>query len=652
MGRWNPTEFRSFFFPTANDCRAPFLSEITEPLHRRVKKAHVLRRVWDPRRPQAACDSATGNGPANFLCIGTLCCLWLGLVAFGWARWGSVTVDSGREIYVAAALAQGKMLYRDLWYPYGPGAPYLNAFLFLIFGTHINVAFLAGALAALAVALTLFRCALYLTSISVAFAVGYVVLVQSFGPGIFSYPLPYSYAAVYGSVAAGFFLLHVIRAAFDQAKANIFWASLWSAAALLMKIEYGFACFATLAALQVGLMARQRSWRAALGNLLVIIPALLICAAVTAWMVSIRGVDFITQENFTSWPTSYFMQKYGRFWLRGQGLELSREKILGGLLVTTAFVIFWTGFRFWLASVLRRPSFRNVALAIVIGIGAAAFWVISPERINETITMLIFPLPMVFMVGLAVPVMLFLFCRRWQKRDLAILLTLVLGFFVAVRILFGMMPYAYAIFYNGPALLAFCWLLLSIAIPGKDGTSDPRVRNAIFIVGAILCAWVTAQVYPDYREIRRQRVEVKSARGTIYLPEAMLPGWSEAANFMRQAKAKGQAVMSIPEDTALYFFSGMLCPIRVCIFHPGVVAPGQMMHQVIGEMREAQVPYIIWSNRKFYEYGVSDFGVDFDIPLGDYIRNHYRPVREFGSSTRSDAWHATLWKKNSESEID
>jgi hypothetical protein len=541
------------------------------------------------------------------------------------------------------------MLYRDLWYPYGPGAPYLNAFLFLVFGTQINVAFLAGALAGLGVALTLFCCALYLTSIPVAFAVGYIVLIQSFGPGIFSYPLPYSYAAVYGSVAAGFFLLHAIRATLDPTKANIFWASMWSATALLMKIEYGFACFVTFAALHVGLFARQRSWRAALENLLVIIPALVICAAAIAWMVSIRGVDFITQENFTSWPTSYFMQQYGQFWLRGQGFEVSSEKILDALLATSAFVIFWTGFRFWLTSVLRRLSFHNVAPAIVASVGAIAFWLISPERVNDAIAILFFPLPMVFMVGLAVPVALFLFCRRhWQMRDFATLLTLTFGFLLGVRILFGMMPYAYAIFYNGPVLLAFCWLLLSIAIPAQGGQSDPRVRKAIFIVCAALCTWVTVQVYPSYREIRRQRVAVKSARGTIYLPEAMLPAWAEAANFMRQAKAKGQAVMSIPEDTALYFFSGMLCPIRVCIFHPGVVAPGQMMHQVISEMREAQVPYIIWSNRKFYEYGVSDFGIDFEIPLGDYIRDNYRPVLKFGSSTRPDAWRATLWKKNSE----
>ncbi len=89
-------------------------------------------------------DNSTSHELGNLIAIGALCCLWLGLVTFGWARWGSVTVDSGREIYVAAALVEGKMLYRDIWYPYSPGAPYLNALLFQIFGIHITVSYTGG----------------------------------------------------------------------------------------------------------------------------------------------------------------------------------------------------------------------------------------------------------------------------------------------------------------------------------------------------------------------------------------------------------------------------------------------------------------------------------------------------------------------------
>ena len=567
-------------------------------------------------------------------------------MAFGWARWGSVTVDSGREIYVAAALAQGKMLYRDVWYPYSPGAPYLNAFLFRIFGIHTTVAYLAGGLAALAVALTLFRCGLYLISLPVALAVAYVALIQSFRPGIFNYPLPYSYAAVYGSVTGCLFLLYAIRAAFDSTKASLFWAATWSGAALLMKLEYGVACFGTLAALQIGLIARQRSWRSALGNLLAMLPALLGCGAIIAWMVSIRGAAFITEENFMSWPTSYFMRTYGQFWLGGMGFELSLPKVLSAVLVTVGFLTFWMGFRFWHVSVLRGLSFRNAGLAIMVGAGAIAFWIACPERVNDAIAMLVFPPPMVFMVGLALPVAAFLFWRyHWQPGDLAILVMMTFAPLLAFRTLFGMLPHAYAIFYNGPVLLAFCWVLCSVAIPANIERRDRRARKTIWLLCAALCVWVTTQVYPEYREMRKRRVAFETQRGTVYLTETMLPAWAEAVDFMRQADATGEAVMSIPEDTALYFFSGVLCPIRVCIFTPGLVAPGHMMHDVIGEMEQLKVRYVIWSNRKFYEYGVPEFGVDFDRPLGEYIRENYRPVREFGSSKQPDAWHATLWER-------
>jgi hypothetical protein len=624
--------------------RNPFLDGVTssQSIATRARTPHSMCEVWNLKSSNGYDDLNSSDVLGNLIAISALCCLWLGLVTYGWARWGSVSVDSGREIYVAAALAQGKMLYRDVWYPYHPGAPYLNALLFRIFGIHITVAYLAGALAGLAVALTLFRCALYFVPLPVAFAVGYMVLIQSFGPGIFNYPLPYSYAAVYGSVAASWFLLFAIRAALKPTKTTIFWAAFSSAVALLMKLEYGLACFATLAALQLGLVVRQRSSDTARGNFLATIPALLVCAVVVGWMVSIHGVTFLTQENFMSWPTSYFMRIYGQFWLGGMGFELSLRKVLSALLATVGFVIFWTGFRFWLLSALRDLSFRHAGLAIALATGAIACSLTYPEWSNLTIATVLFPRPMVFMVGLTIPVAAFLFWRsQWQARNLAILILATFGPLLAFRMLFGMLPHAYAIFYNGPLVLAFCCVLLSVAIPGNG--RDPRGQKALLFVCAALCTWVTAQVYPDYNEMRKGRLALKTERGTIFLPETMLPAWPQAVDFMRHDT--GGAVMTIPEDTALYFFSGVLCPVRVCIFTPGLVAPGRMMDQVIEEIRQARVRYIIWSNRKFYEYDAPEFGLDFDRPLGEYIRSHYQPIREFGPSKRPDLWHATLWER-------
>jgi hypothetical protein len=211
--------------------------------------------------------------------------------------------------------------------------------------------------------------------------------------------------------------------------------------------------------------------------------------------------------------------------------------------------------------------------------------------------------------------------------------------------LFGMLPHAYAIFYNGPVLLGFLFLLYTTAIPANDSGARNPARAAVVLLCVTVCGWVTLQVYPEYREMRKGRLPLHTQRGIIYLPESMLPAWAEAVQFMRDAGASGAAVMSIPEDTALYFFSGVLCPIRVCIFTPGLVAPGPVTDKVIQEIEQATVRYIVWSNRSFPEYGAPEFGTDFDIAIGEYIRKRYQPVEEFGTSDQPGLWRAVLWER-------
>jgi len=55
------------------------------------------------------------------------------LAWYTWSHWGDFQIDNGRELYVPAEILKGKLLFRDLWYMYGPLAPYLKALLFRIF---------------------------------------------------------------------------------------------------------------------------------------------------------------------------------------------------------------------------------------------------------------------------------------------------------------------------------------------------------------------------------------------------------------------------------------------------------------------------------------------------------------------------------------
>jgi len=66
------------------------------------------------------------------------------LAWYTWGHWGDFQIDNGRELYVPAEILKGKLLFRDLWYMYGPLAPYLKALLFRIFGVHLTVLYVFG----------------------------------------------------------------------------------------------------------------------------------------------------------------------------------------------------------------------------------------------------------------------------------------------------------------------------------------------------------------------------------------------------------------------------------------------------------------------------------------------------------------------------
>src|SRR5215831_4354737 len=56
--------------------------------------------------------------------LAALILLWILKIWSTWANWGTLDIDCGREMYVPKVLAEGKVLYRDIWYLYGPVAPY------------------------------------------------------------------------------------------------------------------------------------------------------------------------------------------------------------------------------------------------------------------------------------------------------------------------------------------------------------------------------------------------------------------------------------------------------------------------------------------------------------------------------------------------
>jgi hypothetical protein len=579
-------------------------------------------------------------GTATIIGAASLALIWALLFALTWAHWGNISVDNGREMYVPWELTQGKTLYRDIWYPYTPGGPYLNSLLFRLLGARLSVLYWAGSLSALGCTFLLYLTGMRLSSWLAGWTAAAVVLAQAFVPDLFCFPLPYSFGAVYGALATCLFLWIAVHATRDSNRLWVFAAAIAAAAALAFKPEVGAGCYAALAVLIALRGCQARSVSSVRLDLLSILPGIALSLAMIAWMVSLRGVEFITQANIMSWPSNYFMKEYGVKWLRFTGFALDQNAFLragAGIVAVVAYMILR---RFFKRCGLGWRTF-GVGLATTTVLVAIALW--GGHAGDVAVRSLVIPPAMVLLVIIATPVAAIAAWRkRWSPYSVGIVVLCSGAAGVAIRMLVGMRTEIYPIYYNGPVILAFL-LLIEVILFG----TFPRVSSALrpgrwpvyLAVLAVACIPVAETFVGKWKT-----TALKTDRGLIYLSPVMARQYADAIDFMKRAASLGRYTLSVPEDTGLYFLSGTHCPTRIFAFTPGLVAPEEMDTE-IRDVDRAPVQYLIWSNRSFPEYGAPEFGTDFDKPLGNYFRSHFRPLRKLLGSTPVTEWSATIWER-------
>ena len=567
-----------------------------------------------------------------------------------WACWGDLTIDCGRELYVAAMLARGKMLYRDVWYLYHPGAPYFNSILFRIFGIRVEVFYIVGSLAALGSA-----CFLYLTGIRLSarlagWTAGCALIFEAFARKLFCFPLPYSFASVYGCLVACLYSWLLVSACQSSNIGWILGLGCSSAVAMLLKMEFGVACYSILALLLLVRAASQKSWKRLGRDLVAVLPGVAVCGAVAAWMVSIGGLDFLLQENLATWPTSYFMRTYGKFWLSHTGFDFGWKSISAAVMHSLIFgcwLLALYAIFFWKERDARSVIYRIVLVLTVMALIAGMNNLAGMGNLvfSDILRLLFFPPDMVFYVAFGALVVGYLFLRKpYSAHRLALTLLFLFSAVLAFRILFHTTPVDYPIYYSSPAFLSLL-LLFSLGVRHFSATSLGRIRAEAAAGAACLFA-VGYCVFPDGLP-KQFREAVVTPYGTIRAGPATAHNFAAALAFMRDKSSRGEVILSVPETASLYFFSGMEAPLRVYTFTPGIVAPGPMSDKIIARLKERPPQYLLWSNRVFPEYQAYVFGKDFDRPLGDYFRARYHRLGLLAPHDGSFGdWQVAVWERN------
>ena len=612
-------------------------------------------------------DEGTRNSRLEWTTRAVIVVVAGGLAWYTWGHWGDFQIDCGRELYVPAALLQGKLLYRDIWYQYAPLAPYASAFLFWIFGVHLTVLYIFGLALTVGTALITFEVARQFNLGRVGSAVpSLFFLVEAFYPFIRNFIFPYSYAASLGAFLGLTCLYFVIRYASDMRPLHLGLAAVFAGLASLSKQEFGLACIVLLPFVLVIANWTRRSWPEILRNTALCLAALTPALAVYAWFISRLSLRGLLLENFTSTPGSYFMRSVGKQFMADQGLRFVPSELLEVAEYAAVAMAIWYVLASLNALVIAKLKLNSrlwMALPLVVSMipmalacaafakrahwgmivntlaFARSFWESDGTRLLfNSMTQVIFP------TGIFLLVIFFIVSAIWNFwRSPATAITLqeialgIYGVLVGFRQMMELEPTLFkcAVFFNVPAFLIFV-ILLNRVIRWASRSLDLHRRE--FLVGAILAAEAGFLFVLFFPKPQILPAAVTTDYGTFYARYDVAALFPQIVSFMKTHTKNGKDILVIPEPPSLYLFAGMQAPTRWLQLTPGLVRPEEEQ-EYINQLNSNGVRYILIINRSFSEYGVAGFTQDgYNHEIYRWIMANYVPAGQFGPLTnKSDS---------------
>ena len=574
------------------------------------------------------------------------------LAWYTWGHWGDFQIDNGRELYVPAEILKGKLLFRDLWYMYGPLAPYLKALLFRIFGVHLTVLYVFGLALTIGTAVVTFEIArLFNLGIVGSTVPALFLLVESFYPFIYNFVFPYSYAAALAAFLGLACLYFVMRHASSLRTLHLGLAALLGGLVILTKQEIGFACLVLLGFEIAASYLLRRSMSESLRNIAVCFAGLLPALAGYAWFVWKLSAKVIFFENWISTPGTYFMRTFAKITMSLQGFRFVPSELLEAMEFTLLGVTLWA-----LVACVVVSAVKKLRLSSRLSIAVAAFASLSPMWVSALVFVILFPwgvvgdpgwatrfllIPLIQGIcpkGIFLLVLFFTIHALWKLRrapgSALVVQEAGLGIYaslVAVRQMMELQPTLVkcAVFFNVPAFLIFVILVYRIVCWACRSRSLDTRRSDL-VAGSLLAAEAGLLFLLFFPKPQVLPTRLATEYGSFYTRSDVATLFPQIISFMKTHTRNGKDILVLPEPPSLYVFAGMEAPSRWYSLVPGYLAPEQEQ-EFINEVASNQVQYVLIANRNLAEYGVQGFLNDgYNHSIYRWIMENYVKVGQFG----------------------
>ncbi len=589
----------------------------------------------EPRRTVASPAAAPGAAPGRARLLAALGLLGLvaGNVLATWGRWGDVVTDCGRELDVALQLSQGRGLYAEVRFWYGPLSPALNALLFRAWGAQVDTLAAAGVACAALMAALGYRLARLFTGRLPAWAAAAALLqccafVQLYPNNIFNFVMPYTTAATYGISLALASTYWLARHALRGRRRDLWLSTAALGLTALCKLEPLFAAlvahvtFLGLTALRgrADLLARLPPYAAGLA-----LPAAVYGGFWARLGPALVGDHLFVLGNATA--GDFGLRHAGLLELGGslQGLAVS---LAGGLAVLAAGTALAQQAERLAAELPAEGPARAVAvggLALLAGgLSAGLALLLGPPRLFRA-------LPLALLAGLALA-----FRDRREAaaapRAAALAVACAFGLGALPRIVLRAGAEHYGFYLLAPGLVALAALLAGewprrVAAGGRAVVG--AAATAFLLAAALGHAAATAEAArtaygPGAPPLAR------GPRGALPVPLPYVGTVDEAVRFLGE-QPRGSRALVLPQGAGITFLAGLQNALGSHQFLPLDFGGGWDEPRTIARLEAAPPDFVVVTAADTREYGKEGLGIDYGLELARWISSRYAPLQAWRS---------------------
>jgi len=579
--------------------------------------------------------------PAQHLCnLLLLVLLAAALCYWSWLKWPHHLYDFGYSLYTPWQLSEGKVLYKDIDYLYGPFSQYFHAAIFSLFGAaYVNIIVANAVWMLLFVFFAYYLFQYYLDKMSATVCSAFFLIGFGFSQymdiGNYNFMTPYTPEATHGVILSFLLVCFYTQYAETEKIWHMCLAGLSFGTIQLTKVEISFAAITVSIAFFTYLFftrKRSRSTHVA-GALCFLICALLVPAAFLAHFLfhmspapAFRAIAACWMPLFTTDMTDniFFAHSSGADAMLANLIVTTREtiKILG---VMSGFLFLSTHYHGWKIN-------KTLSCLLIVSLALLLSFHFNVFSISRSLPLLA--------AGILMS-SVYLELRRKKTRDeknyiCFIALMSVFSLSMLARIGLQARLHHYGFYAAMPAsLLAVAFFLgylpKASGIMRKNTGKPYRIAALLFVAGACL---QMLQVSHHYYSKKTYLIGEGGDRFKTYSPafSPVGPIYTQFLQWADRHLKPTDTFMVLPEGIILNYMSRHVNPSRHRDIMHLALTPNKSA-EFLSDFKRNPPNYVILAHRSTAEFGKDFFGKDpgFGGNIWHWIQINYKQLILFGN---------------------